>query len=159
VSQALRAPGLLAGIVFIDVLINLPGVSPSRPVLSLLAPSLDLLVALALLMSAAYGGERVRTGFAAGVSVLLALVIGWHGYRRWGIPDAGRTVVLAGAALAACAAFFFLSKLVLRGFGDAVLRNLFLLVAACCAVVQAILGVRIFAPSVVPGMLKAIGGG
>jgi len=158
-SQTLRTPGLLAGIVLIDLLINLPGISPGSPLASLLAPSLDLLVALALLMSAAYGGQRVRTGFAAGVSVLLAILIGWEGYRRWGTPGAGRILIVGIAAVVACAAFFFLSKLVLRGFRDAVIRNLFLLAAAGCAVVQALLGVRIFAPSVVPGMLKTIGGG
>ena len=158
-SQALRAPGFVAGVVLIDALMNLPGFSAAAPVTSLLLPSLDLLVALALLMSAAYGGTRLRTAFAVIVSVLLALLIAWQGYRRWGTPDAGRIIIVGVAGVAACVAFFFLSKLVLHGFGDAILRNVFFLAAACCAVVQALLRVRIFAPSALPGALRAIGGG
>jgi hypothetical protein len=150
---ALRAPGLLAGMVAFDILMNLPGVSAASPLLSLLAPSIDLLVVLAILMSAAYGNQRVRAGFAVAVAFLLAVFIGWQAYRRWGEPAVGRTMVLGAATLAAGAGAFFLSKLVLRGFTDATLRNLFLLAAACCAIAQALLGVRIFSPSVVPGML------
>jgi len=159
VSRASLAPGLLAGMVLFDVLINLPGVSQASPLTSLLAPSLDLLVVLAVLMSAAYGSQRVRTGFAVGVSVFLALFLGWQAYLRWGAPGAARIAVLCMAAVGAGVASFFLSRLVLRGFNDAVLRSLFLLAAASCAVVQAILGVRIFSPSGMPGILRAIGQG
>ncbi|HTP58450.1 MAG TPA: hypothetical protein VMM82_05990 [Spirochaetia bacterium] len=153
-SGALRLGGLLAGMVAFDVIMNFPGVSASSPVLSLLAPSIDLLVVLAILLSASYAAQGVRTGFAAGVALLVAVVVGWQAWRRWGAPpEAGRIVVLSLSTLCAGAASFFLSRLVLRGFGSAMLRNLFFLAAACGAVVQALLGVRVFSPSVVPVIL------
>ena len=153
-NGALRAPGLLAGMAAFDILMNLPGVSPSSPVLSLLAPSIDLLVVLAVLMSAAYGSQRVRTGVAAAVAILLAMFVGWQAFQRWGASaGTGRVIILAAAAVCAGGASFFLARLVLRAFGDAMLRAAFLLVAACCAITQALLGVRIFSPSVLPGML------
>ena len=153
------APALLGGMVLFDILINLPGLSAVSPLASVLAPSVDLLVVLAILMSAARGGQGVRTGFAVGVSALVALVTGWQAYHRWGASSAWQLLALGAAACGAGAASFFLSKLVYRGFRDAVLRSLFLLAAASCAVIQALLGLRIFAPSSVPGILSAIGAG
>jgi len=159
VDGARLVPGFLAGIVLFDILLNLPGLSSASPLASLLAPSIDLLVVLALLMSTAGAGQGARTGFSVGVSFLVALVFGWQAYHTWGEPSAWRLVALCAAACAAGAASFFLSKLVHRGFKDAILRNLFLLSAAGCAVIQAILGPRIFAPSTVPAILRAIGDG
>jgi len=159
VDGARLVPGFLAGIVAFDVLLNLPGLSSASPLASLLAPSIDLLVVLALLMSTAGASRGVRTGFSVGVSFLVALVIGWQAYHRWGEPSPWRLVALGVAACGAGAASFFLSKLVYRGFKDAMLRNFFLLAAASCAVIQAIRGPRIFAPGAVPGILRAIGEG
>ena len=152
--EPLRAPGLLAGMVCFDLLLNGPRFSLVSPLASLAVPSIDLLVVLAVLLSAAHGTERVRTGFALGVAILLAFFLGWQAYRRWGASDGALRLALLGiAAVGAGAASFFLSRLVLRGFRDVVLRSLFLLAAAGCAVIQALLGLRIFAPSVVPVML------
>jgi hypothetical protein len=151
---ALRASGLLAGMTCFDLLLNSPHFSSISPLASLAVPSIDLLVVLAILLSAAHGNERVQTGFAAGVAALVAFFLGWQAFRRWGASDGVlRLALLAIAAVGTGAASFFLSMLVLRGFRDAVLRSLFLLAAAGCAVVQALLGVRIFASSVVPVML------
>jgi hypothetical protein len=153
-NAALRALGLLAGIVAFDILLNIPGVSGVSPVLSLLAPSIDLLVVLAILMSASYATRRVRIGFAVAVALLVALFAGWEAFGRWGQrAGAALVVILAAAALVAGGASFFLSRLVLRGFSDATLRSVFLLTAAGCAMMQALLGVRIFSPSVVPVLL------
>jgi hypothetical protein len=150
----LRAPGLLAGMICFDLLLNSPRFSSISPLASLAVPSIDLLVVLAILLSAAHGNARVQTGFAAGVAGILAFFLGWQAFRRWGAPDEVLRLALLGvAAIGAGAASFFLSRLVLRGFSNAVLRSLFLLAAAGCAVVQALLGVRIFASSVVPVML------
>jgi hypothetical protein len=163
-------PGFLAGIVLFDIIINLPGFSPASPFASLLSPSLDLLVVLAVFLTAARGGSGVRTGFAVGVAVLVGLTVGLRGYLRWGAPEAGRFLAagavlpligLGGAGLGAAGlsglASFFLSRPVYRGLADVILRSLFILAVACCTVVQALLGARIFAPSGVPGMLRVIG--
>ncbi len=158
-GRAGLASSLVAGMVLFDILINLPGVSAASPLASLLVPSLDLLVVLAILMSAARASRGVRTGLAAGISVLLASLIGWQAYSRWGTPELARIAALGIAAAGAGVASFFLSKLVFRGFNDAVLRSLFLLAAASCAVVQALLGVRIFVGSSVPGALRVISQG
>jgi len=164
------APGFLAGVVLLDILVDLPGFSPAAPVASLLSPSLDLLIVLAVLMSAARGGPGLRAGFAAAVAAFMGLSIGLRAYLRWGAPEATRflaagavfPIVLLGLAAVIAAALagiasFLLSRLLYRGLAHAVLRSLFLLVAACCAVIQALAGVRIFAPSSVPGILRAIG--
>ncbi len=145
-------PGLLAGIVLFDLVINLPAISPVSPVASLLAPSLDLLVVVALLLTVARGGPGVRTGFAVGVAVLVGLAVGLQAYLRWGAGSLAAGPVAAGAS-------FLASRLVYPGLADPVLRSLVLLTAALCAVIQALLGVRIFGPSAVAGTIRAVGEG
>jgi hypothetical protein len=153
-NRALRAAGLLAGMAAFNILLNIHGFSWASPVASLLDPSVDLLVLMAILMTAALVNQRAHVGFAVGVAVLLALYVGWQVFQRWGAPlAAGRIALIGLAALVAGVVSFFLSRLVVRGFDDATLRSLFLLAAACCVIIQALLGVRIFSSSVVPGLL------
>jgi len=153
-NGAFSAVGLLAGIAGFDILLNLPCFSGASPMASLLAPSLDLLVVLALLMTAALVTQRAYRGFAVAVALLVAFHVGWQAYRRWGAPPAaGRITLLGLTVVGVGVASFFLSKLVLRGFSVATLRSLFLLAAACCAIIQALLGVRVFSSSIVPRML------
>ncbi|MGA2763683.1 MAG: hypothetical protein ABSG17_10000 [Spirochaetia bacterium] len=171
-SRARMALCLAAGIMLFDLLINLPRLSPASLPASILAPSLDLLVVLAILMSTVRTRPGLKTGVATGVSVAVALVVGLEAFLRWGAQEAGRVfgnglvaegLLLGVAALAALTAVglasFFLARLVLQGFGDPLLRSLFLLAAAGCAVIQALLGVRVFAGSAVPGIVGAIGSG
>lgn len=161
--------GLLAGILLFDLLINIPAFSPASPVLSLLAPSLDLLVALALLFAVSQAASGWRTGLVAAVSLLVALLLGLEALDRVGLGVAARMVregpALRTAALAAGGlvalgaagiAAFFLSRLVIPGFADPVLRSLFLAAAAVCAVLQALAGLHVFAPSVIPRIVKAL---
>ena len=153
-SGALELAGLLAGMAGFDVIMNIPSVSASSPVISLLAPSIDLLIVLAILMTASYARPGARTGVAAVVGIAVAVFFGWMAWRRWGSPPAAaRTIGLGLSALCAGAASFFLSRLVLRAFRSATLRNVFFLAAACGAVVQALLGVRVFSASVIPSLL------
>ncbi len=161
---------LVAGIVLLDLLINLPAFSVSSPLGSLLVPSLDLLVVLALLMGVSQASSGLKTGFSIAVSVLLTLMLGWETVERVGPREAlgllqagpalrsALLVVACIAALAACGtAAFFASRLALRGLADPFLRNVFLVVAAVCAVLQAATGLRVFAPSMVPRIARQIG--
>ena len=153
-SGALRLAVLLAAMAALDVIMNIPGISASSAVVSLLAPSIDLLIVLAILMSASYARQGVRNGAAVGVGLLIAAFFGWQAWRRWGAPpEAWRILVISASTLCAGVASFFLSRLVLSGFRSAILRNAFFLAAACGAVVQAMLGVRIFSASVIPSLL------
>ena len=153
-NGALRAVGLLAGIAGFDILMNLPCFSRVSPVATLLAPSVDLLVVLALLMTVTLVTQHASWGFAVAVALLVAFYVGWQAYRRWGVPPAvGQITLLGSGVVGVGVASFFLSKLVLRGFSNATLRSLVLLAAACCALIQALLGVRVFSSSMVPGML------
>ncbi len=151
-TGARSAPGLLAGIVLFDILINLPAFSPAVPVSSLLAPSLDLLVVVALLMTVARAGPGVRAGCAVGLAILLGAAVGVQAYLRWGAPS-------LACGPAAGAASFFLTRLLYPGLADSLLRSLVLLAAALCAVIQALLGVRVFGPSAAAGVLRMITGG
>ncbi len=151
--QATRpVPGLLAGIVLFDILLNLPAFSPASPVASLLAPSLDLLVAVAFLLTVARSSPGVRTGFAVGLALLAGPVIGIGAFLRWGPPS-------LAAGPAAAAASFFLARLLYPGLADRLLRSLVLLAAATCAVIQALLGVRIFGPSAAAAAIRAVSQG
>jgi hypothetical protein len=167
--QARPVPGLLAGTLLFDILINLPAFSAASPVVSLFAPSLDLLVALALLFVVSKAAPGYRTTLVAVVSLLLALMLGWEALDRFGLGEAARLLrqgpALRTAALVACAlvalgaggaAALFLSRLVLPGLADPVLRSVFLAAAAMCAVIQALTGLHVFSPSVIPKIVRAL---
>jgi len=160
---------LLAGALIFDVLIDLPAFSEAAPVSSLLGPSLDLLVVMALLLMVSSAAPRARTGLAIAVSIFLAILLGWKAVDRLGPSEvaqfftgasplgmaalsAGGIVVLAAAAAAA----FVASRLVLRGFEDAALRNVFLAAAAVCAVTQALTGLPVFSASEIPRIVREI---
>jgi len=160
---------LLAGALIFDVLIDLPGFSGAAPAASLLAPSLDLLVVMALLLLVSSAAPRLRSGFAVAISILLAVLLGWKAVDRLGpaevirfftgVSALGKAALVAGGAVvlaAAASAAFLGSRLVLRGFEDALLRNVFLAAAAVCAVTQALTGLRVFSPSEIPKIAREI---
>lgn len=160
---------LLAGALILNVLIDLPAFSAAAPAASLLAPSLDLLVVMALLMMVSSAASKPRAVFSIVVSILLALLLGWKSVDRFGPAEVvrlfagasalGKAALAAGGVLtlaAAAAAAFAGCRLVLRGFEDAVLRNVFLAAAAVCAVTQALTGLRVFSPSEIPKIAREI---
>ena len=73
-NRALRAAGLLAGMAAFDILLNVHAFSRASAVASLLDPSLDLLVVMAILMTAALVNQRVQIGFAVGVAAITRVV-------------------------------------------------------------------------------------
>ena len=164
-----RAVRLLAGALIFDVLIDIPAFSVSAPVASLLAPSLDLLVVLALLLGVSTAAPRLRRGFAIAVSVFAAALLAWKAVDRFGpahmisslmnapVPARAALVAAGAAAVAAAGAVAYLSSsLVLRGFEERLLRNVFLAAAAACAVTQALTGARVFSQSEIPRIIREV---
>ena len=167
--QTLRGiPGLLAGLILSDILINLPGFSFSAPVASLLAPSIDLLVVGTLCVGIAQAGEASRRGLriAAGLFVVFLLVyaagsrfgfaVAFHLFGDSGVLIALGCIASLAIVAAAGAATFLLSGLLVRGFSAALVRSIFVLAIALCAVLQVLTGRHLLAPSVVPRIISDI---
>jgi hypothetical protein len=163
--QVLR---LAAGLVLLDVLLNLPALVPSRALASLLSPSVDLLVAVALAMSVARAGEHargpLRVGFALIVAALAAsaagLRFGWDaGARLLGSSPAARIagwgvsllIVLAGAGIT-----FVLFGLLQQGMQRPIIRGVVVVVVGLAAVLQVVSGRRLFLPSVIPRLVRLL---
>jgi hypothetical protein len=159
-------PGLVAGFLIFDVLINLPGFSALSPVVSLLAPSIDLLVVAAALVMIAQAGEGARMPLRIVVSVLLAALLGYEAAARFGLDDISRTLgfghpvagyVVAVIALLAAAAISWLgSGPVLRAFSFATVRSIFIVAVAVLAVLQVISRNRILEPSAIPRLFHDV---
>jgi hypothetical protein len=162
-------PGLLAGFLAFDLLINLPGFLPDAPVASLLAPSIDLLIVAAALFGVAQSAAGTRRGLRIALSILLACLLAYETGARFGfdiVPGllgggsvflktlsiALSLIVLAATAVIA----FLLSALVLRGFSSLLVRSSFLAVVAVCAMVQVLSGRRVFGPSGLPRLARDI---
>jgi hypothetical protein len=170
-SSARRAlPGLLAGLVLLDLLVNLPGFDPASAASTLLIPSLDLLIFVALCLGIAQAGEASWVPLRIAAVVLAVFLMAWKIGARFG-PDlpwklfgdgpailgvAGCVVSLAAAA-AAGVALFLLSGLVVRGFLTAMARNGALLVIAAAVIIHVLLKATLFAPSIVPRIIRDIG--
>ena len=160
-----RLPGLLAGLILFDLLLNLPGLSTAAPAASLLIPSLDLLVAGSLCVAIAQAGESSRLGLriAASLFVLFLLVyaagsrfgfgVAFNLFGGSGLQSTFSFIVSLVIVAAAGAAVFFLSGLLLQGFSSALVRSVFVLVIALCAVLQILSGRHVFAPSIVPRII------
>jgi hypothetical protein len=161
-------PGLLAGLLLFDLLVNLPRFSPVTPVVSLLAPTIDLLVVVAACMGIAQAGPRGALRVA--VSVLVVALAACGAGLRFGFDIAPRVfgggspaAMAAGWAVcaAACAAVFVISFLVsgliLDGLQSAIVRSVMLMVIAAGAVLQVVSGRRLFGPSVIPRLIALAG--
>ena len=159
--------GLLAGLLLFDVLVNLPGFSSTHPIGSLLAPSIDLLVAAAILWGAAQAGEGARVPLRIVVCGLLIVLLGLETARRFGadLPLrllGGGSWVRAAAGcllcLAAAASVAFLSYLgsglVVWGFSSVMIRSVFLVAVALLAVLQVVTAHRVFGPSEIPRLFR-----
>lgn len=162
-------PGLLAGLLLLDLLVNLPRFSPVLPVASLLAPTIDLLVIVAACMGIAQAGESPRRALRAAVSVLAVALAACGAGLRFGFDIAPRLLggspaaMAAGWALAAaaCAAAgviaFLVSGLMVNGLQAPIIRSVVLLVIAAGAVLQVVSGRRLFGASVIPRLFALIG--
>jgi hypothetical protein len=168
-SAPRSVPGLVAGLLLLDVLVNLPGFSPAHPVGSLLAPSIDLLVVAAVLWGAAQAGERARVPLRIAVSALLVILLCLETAARFGadIPlrllGTGNGMIaaagcLASLAVAAAAGFcaYLCSGLVTRAFSSVMVRSVFLAVVAAGAVLQVVAGHRLFQASEIPRLLRVV---
>jgi hypothetical protein len=163
---------LLAGLLLFDLLLNLPGLDPSSPAASLLAPSIDLLIVAAVCLGAVRSAEasrRVpRIVAAAAVVLLMACALGERfgydvfaklfgtGAGAGGSAVASLLVSIAGAAAVFVAAYL-ISSLVVAGFGTTIVQNVFLLLVAASVIVQVLVGARVFVPSVVPRVIQTVG--
>ncbi len=161
-------PGLIAGLILFDLFLNLPGFDVASPFASLLVPSIDLLVVGAICAGIAQAGESSRRGLriAAAVFVVFLLVyatgtrfgfgIAFHLFGSAGILVAASCLASLLAIALAGAAGFLLSGLLVRGFSAPLVRSVFVLVIALCAVLQVLLGRHVFAASIIPRVIRDI---
>jgi hypothetical protein len=167
--QAMRGiPGLLAGFILFDVLLNLPGLSTAAPIASLVIPSIDLLVVGALCVGIAQARESSRLGLRIAASLLVLVLLVYAAGSRLGLSaafhlfgDSGLRVALSSIATlavvaGAAAMSFFLSGLLVRGFATTLVSSVFVLAIALCAVLQVLAGRHVFAPSIVPRIISDI---
>lgn len=172
-------PGLLAGLLLFDVLVNLPGLSPTSLPASLLAPTIDLLVIVAACMGVAQAGEGARRPLRIAVSVLAVALVACAAGLRFGFDIVPRLLaggsaggsgsgagvwgavagwVLTAAILAAVGVVsFLLSGLLIGGLQPPVVRSITLLVIALAAVLQVVSGRRVFGASVIPRLIALAG--
>jgi len=148
---------LAAGLIGFDILLNLPRLDPASPVLTLLAPSIDLLIVAAACWAIAQAGEAPRReemrvphrGARILVCALAAFLLGYAVAARFGLDvvvhlfgigggfaAAASVVVSAAMAAAVVSASWFLTGLAAAGFQKPVARNVFLLVVALSAILQ-----------------------
>jgi hypothetical protein len=145
-------PLLLLGILLLDLLLNAPAYSADSPVVSLLRPSLDLLLLLAALLVIGRAGERARFWLriallVPGLLLIVFTAIGWPG------PVARFLELLLAAAGVLC---FLCFGFVLRGFAHPVPRNVFLLAVAFLAILQITTGPEVFRQSAIPRIVAEI---
>jgi hypothetical protein len=163
-------PGLVAGLLLFDLLLNLPGFSLSSPLASLLLPTIDLLVITAACMGAAQAGEDARLPLRIAVSALAVVLAACSAGLRFGFDiaprlfGAGSTVsfaagcvvsfgILAGAGVLS----FLLTGLLIGGLQPPIIRSVMLLVIALAAVLQVVNGRRLFGASVIPRLVALVG--
>jgi len=162
--------GLVAGLLLLDLLVNLPAFVPAAPVRSALAPSIDLLVLVAACMGISQAGDGARRPLRIGLGVLAAALAAAAAGLRFGWDAGGRLfgdgqAMAAAAGWAACVllaaagafAAFLVSGLVVRGVEARVIRSAVLLVIALAAVLQVVTGKRLFTASVIPRLIGLLG--
>jgi len=170
--------GLLAGLLLLDLFLNAAAVDPRAAVVTLLRPSIDLLVIGALLLGAAQagaggpgrsGGANISHRIIRGIVCLYVVGIAVHILaRRFGLSTVVTLIGAGGAALAAGWALLVLgaaavavlawiaSGLVTRGFSAVLARSIFLLVLALLAVIHVLTGNRVFSSSEIPRIVREI---
>jgi len=165
----LAAAGLAAGLLLLDVLLNVPLLSPRAPLASLLAPSIDFLVLTACCMGIARAGASAQQGLRIGFAVVAAAFLAGEAGLRFGW-DAGGHLFGSGAGtgttaswaisavllVAAGIAAFALSRLTVRGLQPPLARGVLLLAISLAAMVQVVSGRRLFAASIVPRLIARI---
>ncbi len=167
--------GLLVGLLLLDLLVNVAGFDPHAAIATLLRPSIDFLVVVALLLGAAQagaGGPGRSGGASAPHRIMRAIVclfvvgIALHTLsRRIGLGSVatvlgtGRAVgwilVVLGAAAVAVIAWIA-GGLVTRGFSTVLTRSIFLLALALFAVIHVLAGNRVFSSSEIPRIVREI---
>jgi len=162
------AAGLAAGLILLDVLLNVPRFSSAAPAASILAPSIDLLVLVACGMGIARAGTTARVGLRAAFAVLTAgfavceagLRFGWDaGAQLFGpghLLAVASWAVVALTAITAGAGAFALCGMLVRGMESALARAVVLLGVSLAAVLQVASGRHLFAPSVIPKLISLI---
>jgi hypothetical protein len=163
-------PALLAGLLLFDLLVNLPAFSPSSPLVSLLAPSIDLLVIVAACMGTAQAGENPRLPLRIAVSVLAVVLAACAAGLRFGfdlpvrlfgggnaLSVAAGCAVSIGILAAAGWVAFLLSGLLIAGLQPRIVRSVMLLAIALAAVLQVVSGRRLFVASVIPRLIALAG--
>jgi hypothetical protein len=163
-------PALLSGLLLFDLLVNLPGFSASAPLASLLPPTIDLLVIVAVCMGIAQAGEDLRLPLRIAVSVLAVVLVACGAGLRFGFDiapllfgggsagsiAAGWAVSAAILVAAGCLSFL-LSGLLIAGLQPRIARSVMLLVIALAAVLQVVSGRRLFAASIIPRLIALAG--
>ncbi len=156
-------PGLVAGLLGTDVAMNAATLDVSHGaagvVSSLLVPSIDTLVVVAILMAGSRGGAGPRRALRVAVAVAGVLLLVLRAGLRfsWSAPGGAAGWLIAVAAAAACgAALYALAVPVLRGLANTVVRSVTLLAIAVAAVIQVILARTLFTASVLPAALRAL---
>jgi hypothetical protein len=149
----------LLGILLLDLLLNAAAYSADSPVVSLLRPSLDLLLLLAALLVIGRAGERAQfwlriTVLVPALLLIVFTAIEWPGpvarFLEIRLPLA---ILLLAAASGLC---FFCFGFVLRGIAHPVPRNVFLLAVAFLAIMQITTGREVFRQSAIPRIVAEI---
>ncbi len=170
-----RVLGLLGGLLLLDVLLDLPGFTANAVVGSLLAPSIDLLVVCAILVTGAQAGESGRRPLRIVALAVLLLLGLYSAGKRFGLEAAlllfGTTprgtvegwVAEAASCLvsllflaAAAALGWIATGLVVRGLETRLARSLFIALVAITAILQVVTGNRVLSPSAVPRIARDI---
>jgi len=168
--ESRTAAGLAAGLLLVDLLLNLPALAPSAPVGSLLAPSVDFLVMVAACMGAAQAGEPARRPLRIALAVLAAGLTAASAGLRFGW-SAGGHLFGSGSAMTAAASWalsvlmfaaagfaaYLVCGLVVRGVQPRLVRSVVLLVIALAAVLQVVSGKKLFTASVIPRLIALLG--
>jgi hypothetical protein len=162
-TGAAALPGFAAGLLGLDIVMNLAGLritgTAGGIAASILQPSIDLLVILAALMGIPRTGDTARAPLRVAVGVLAMVLVGLRAAERfaWSPPGGAAGWIGLAAAAAACgAAVYALAGLVLRGFANGLVRAVTLLLIALGAVGQVLLSRVIFTPSIVPRLVRLL---
>ncbi|HTZ53381.1 MAG TPA: hypothetical protein VMF68_17050 [Spirochaetia bacterium] len=167
---ARTAAGLVAGLLLMDLLLNVSAFALSAPVRSLLAPSIDVLVMVAACMAVAQAAPAARRPLRIALAVLAAGLTAASAGLRFGW-DAGGHLFGSGSAMTAAAgwalcvlmiaaaafAAFLVCGLVVRGVQPRLVRSVVLLVIALAAVLQVVSGRKLFTASVIPRLIALLG--
>lgn len=167
-KTALVSVGAVAGLLALDLLLNLPGVRAGTVAGSLLLPSIDLLVIGAILLGGAQSGAGGRRALRLVAVLALLVIAGYEAVSRFGIAAAiglfgtGAAARVASGAVsllalaAAGLASWLAAGLVLLGLRTLLARSVFVAAVSAAAILQVLTGGKVLAPSLVPRMARDI---